>query len=93
MRAWLIELFDAYAAHTGRTKLTISVRICGGAGDFYEALQDENRTFEAYAFDRTVGALSDAWPKNLPWPKGCPRFSREDVRAKARRKSPRIAAE
>lgn len=85
MREWLIALFDAFSAHSGRTVGTISVRICGGDAGMYEALKGGEQTFSAYTFDRTLSALSDAWPDDLRWPEGIPRFGRSAVRTKARK--------
>ncbi|ELT50973.1 hypothetical protein [Brucella intermedia] len=84
MREWLIRLFDAFAAHTGLTIGSISVRICGGDAQFYDGLKGGHKTFSAYSFDRTLASLSDAWPPELEWPSDIPRFGRSSVRFKTR---------
>ncbi|WP_099863807.1 hypothetical protein [Pararhizobium haloflavum] len=85
LRRWLITLFDRFAEATGRTPVSIGVKVCGGDGYFYRGLIGGEKTFTAYAFDRTIGRLSDQWPEDTPWPEGIPRFSESDVRERKRK--------
>lgn len=81
MRRHLLDLFDAYKAATGRSEISIAVKVCNGGKDFFRDLRRYRLGLMVSSFDRCIANFSDAWPADLPWPEGCPRFSRDDLAA------------